>query len=101
MKELEKYSLLTRQGMYKKDTIFSSNLLARIFYPIWAIVKLFFDQATREKIVICSSNWQKQLLGSIDEDKLPEFLGGSLSMEENQDADLSTTVKPNWITKAH
>ncbi len=42
----------------------------------WMIVKGFLDQKTRDKIQILGSSYKEKLCEFIEEDNLPEFLGG-------------------------
>jgi len=46
------------------------------FYGIWNMIKCFVDEKTRKKIHIFGSNYKKELLQYIDENNLPDFLGG-------------------------
>ena len=47
-----------------------------MFKGIWSVVKGWIDKKTQNKIVIVSGSGKKELLAHIDEDKLPDFLGG-------------------------
>lgn len=53
-----------------------------IFYGIWALFKNFVDEKTRNKINILGSSYQKELLEVIDEENLPDFLGGKATVDE-------------------
>lgn len=46
------------------------------FTTIWAMIKGWLDEKTREKIKIKGKDYKKTLLQYIDEDQLAEFLGG-------------------------
>jgi len=46
------------------------------FSSIWSIVSAWLDEKTREKIQIKGSDYTKSLLKYVDEDQLPEWLGG-------------------------
>jgi hypothetical protein len=48
-----------------------------LFTGVWAVVKGFLDERTRQKIKICGSKYQKELLEVVDVDNLPDFLGGT------------------------
>lgn len=52
------------------------------FYGMWNIIKVFVDEKTRGKIHILGSNYKKDLLKYIDENDLPDFLGGKVTVEE-------------------
>ncbi len=47
------------------------------FKALWAIVKPFLDKKTKEKISILGSDFKKELNEWIDDDQLPDFLGGT------------------------
>merc|ERR1712012_1409917 len=50
-----------------------------IFSKIWAIVKHFFDEGTREKIqIVANSDTYKVLSQHIDKKWIPEDLGGDM-----------------------
>lgn len=98
-KELDAFTSSTHQSKLTYYLMrLSIQCISRIFYPIWAIVKHAFDQATRDKIIICTGSGTKEMLTTIDADQLPEFLGGELSMEEDPETlCLSTKFQPNWV----
>jgi hypothetical protein len=48
-----------------------------MFKGIWSVVKGWIDKKTQNKIIIVSGSGKKELLEHIDEDKLPDFLGGT------------------------
>lgn len=48
-----------------------------LFTGVWAIIKGFIDEKTRNKIKILGSKYQKDLLECVDPDNLPDFLGGN------------------------
>lgn len=48
-----------------------------LFSGLWALVKPWIDPKTQKKIIIESGSGKKKLLELVDEDKLPEFLGGT------------------------
>jgi len=47
-----------------------------LFTGVWAIVKGWLDEKTREKIQIVGGGYTKKLLEYVDEDQLVDFLGG-------------------------
>ena len=47
-----------------------------LFTGVWAVVKAWLDEKTREKIQIVGGGYTKKLLQYIDEDQLVDFLGG-------------------------
>ncbi|KAJ3308766.1 cytosolic factor, phosphatidylinositol/phosphatidylcholine transfer protein [Boothiomyces sp. JEL0838] len=48
-----------------------------LFTAVWSMVKQLLDEVTVKKINIVGSNYKNALLESIDEQNLPDFLGGS------------------------
>ena len=48
-----------------------------LFTGVWAIVKGFLDQRTRDKIKILGSKYQKDLGEMVHPDNLPDFFGGN------------------------
>lgn len=47
-----------------------------LFTGIWAIVRMWIDDKTKEKIHILGSGYKKELLKYIDPENLPDFLDG-------------------------
>lgn len=47
-----------------------------LFSGVWAIVKPWLDDKTKAKIKILGSGYKKTLLEYVDEENLPDFLGG-------------------------
>ena len=47
-----------------------------LFTGVWALIKGWLDEKTREKIQIVGGGYTKKLLQYIDEDQLIDFLGG-------------------------
>lgn len=48
-----------------------------LFTGVWAIVKGFLDERTRNKIKILGGGYKKDLFEAADPDNLPDFLGGT------------------------
>jgi len=46
------------------------------FKAAWAVIRPWLNEGTRAKIEIVRSGWKEMLLEEIDEDVLPDFLGG-------------------------
>lgn len=53
-----------------------------LFTGVWAIVKGFLDEKTRQKIHIKGHKYEKDLLELVDAENLPDFLGGKCKCEE-------------------
>lgn len=53
-----------------------------LFSGVWSVVKGFLDERTRNKIKILGSGYMKTLVEYMDEEDLPEFLGGKCTCEE-------------------
>lgn len=53
-----------------------------IFYGIWNVAKYFLEEETRQKIHILGSKYHKELLEYINEEDLPDFLGGKTTSED-------------------
>lgn len=49
------------------------------FSAVWAVIKPWLDEVTVAKIDILSGNYKDSLLKQIDEENLPEILGGKCS----------------------
>ena len=52
-----------------------------LFTGVWAMVKSFLDEKTRNKIKIFGGSYKKELLELVDSENLPEFLGGICKCE--------------------
>jgi len=65
------------------------------FHGAWQVIKGFLDEKTRKKIHILGSNFKKELLQCVDENDLPDFLGGRLT-EEDYGAHLTNEQGP-WV----
>jgi hypothetical protein len=52
-----------------------------VFTGVWAIAKNFVDEKTRKKIHIIGGGYKKVLRENIDEENLPDFLGGTCTCE--------------------
>lgn len=53
-----------------------------LFTGIWAVCRSFIDEKTRAKIHIKGSKYEKDLLELVDEESLPDFLGGKCTCAE-------------------
>lgn len=53
-----------------------------LFSGVWAIVRGFLDERTRNKIQIFGGGFEKTLLHYIDSNQLPTFLGGTCTCAE-------------------
>lgn len=47
-----------------------------LFTGVWAVVKMWIDDKTKEKIQIFGGSYKKELLKYIDPENLPDFLDG-------------------------
>ena len=47
-----------------------------LFTGVWAIVKMWIDDKTKEKIQILGKDYKKELLKYIEPENLPDFLDG-------------------------
>ena len=56
-----------------------------MFNSAWSIIKGWLDENTRNKISIQGTNFKAEILKHIEEDQLPDFLGGNntASLEDN------------------
>jgi hypothetical protein len=52
-----------------------------LFTGVWAIVKGFLDERTRNKIKILGGSYQKELFAVADPENVPDFLGGTCKCE--------------------
>ena len=52
------------------------------FSAIYSLVKHFFEEDTRKKMVILGSDYVPALLDAIDESQLPHFFGGTCDCRE-------------------
>lgn len=57
-----------------------------MFTGVWAIVKVWLDERTRQKIQIHGSGYTKKLLEVIDEEQLIDFLGGKNTAKLEDDS---------------
>ena len=48
-----------------------------MFSFVWAIVKFWMDEKTKNKIGLYGKDYKQHLLKDIDEDQLPELIGGT------------------------
>ena len=56
-----------------------------IFTGIWALVKGWLDERTRKKISIQGSGYLTYLRQYVDDDQIPDFLGGSNPAQLEED----------------
>jgi len=49
-----------------------------LFSGVWALIKPWIDEKTRNKIKILGSGYQKELFAMVDPENLPDFLGGKV-----------------------
>jgi len=49
-----------------------------LFTGVWAIIKPWIDEKTRNKIKILGSKYEKELFEVIDPENLPQFMGGKV-----------------------
>ena len=47
-----------------------------LFSAVYAVIKGWLDERTRKKISMCGSGYYRTLLEFVDEDQIPQFLGG-------------------------
>lgn len=53
-----------------------------LFTGVWQIIKPWLTEKTRNKITIVGGKYKDKLLEYIDEENLPDFLGGKSPVEE-------------------
>jgi hypothetical protein len=53
-----------------------------LFTGVWAVIKPWIDEKTRNKIKILGSKYEKELFEVIDPQNLPDFLGGKVPVSE-------------------
>jgi len=53
-----------------------------LFTGVWAVIKGFLDEKTRNKIKILGGNFKKELLEVVEPENLPDFLGGTCTCTE-------------------
>jgi len=78
-KTMDLIKLMSRIGTdYYPETLGTMFIInvPLVFYGVWNVVKYFLDEQTRQKIKIFGSKYRKELLEYVDEENLPDFLGG-------------------------
>jgi hypothetical protein len=53
-----------------------------VFLGVWNIVKFWVDEKTRSKVKVLGKDFQHELLLRIEPQNLPDFLGGTATVEE-------------------
>jgi len=53
-----------------------------LFTGVWAAIKPWIDEKTRNKIKILGSKYEKEIQAVIDPENLPDFLGGKVPVSE-------------------
>jgi hypothetical protein len=48
-----------------------------LFSATWTVIKKFMDEKTRNKITIAGKDFNKKIRELVDEDKIPDFFGGT------------------------
>lgn len=72
-------SMITRVDQDNYPETLGKTLLINapsIFKMIWGLVKPMLDPRTQEKIEVCPSNYMSVLLKWVDEENIPEYMGG-------------------------
>jgi len=64
------------------------------FVALWAIIKGFLDERTRNKIRIVGSNYAPILLEAIPAENLPDFLGGTCTCSHVQGGCMHSSAGP-------
>jgi hypothetical protein len=64
-----------------------------LFTGVWAIVRMWIDEKTKEKIQILGKDYKKELLKYIDAENLPDFLDGGTCRCKSGDC-LSINIGP-------
>jgi len=67
-----------------------------LFTGVWAVIKPWIDEKTRNKIKILGSKYEKELFEVIDPQNLPDFLGGKVPATE-YGTNLDNEQGP-WVT---
>jgi len=68
-----------------------------IFGGVWKIVQWWVDDKTRSKVHIVGSDFKKHLLAKVDPENLPDFLGGTATVEEY--GEYLTKEQGPWVQK--
>lgn len=67
-----------------------------MFSCLWAVAKLWIDEKTKQKIQIYGGGFKKDLLKIIPEEKLPDFLGGTVTGHPKIDCQWNDYKKFCW-----
>lgn len=65
-----------------------------IFKTIWAVIKGFIDEKTKQKISIEGHDYYKKLIKFVDEENIPSFLGGKCKCEHSEGGCMTSDVGP-------
>ena len=65
-----------------------------VFSGIWAVCKGFLDEKTRNKIKLCGGDFKKKLLDFLDNEQIPDFLGGKCKCEHHPEGCISSNIGP-------
>lgn len=53
-----------------------------LFTGVWAMIKGWLDEKTRNKIKVLGSKYEKELHACVDPENLPDFLGGKCTVDQ-------------------
>lgn len=65
-----------------------------VFTALWAVMKGFLDEKTRAKIKLVGGNFKPKLLEFIDDENIPEFLGGKCTCSHHPEGCISSNIGP-------
>jgi len=98
-KTMDLVKLMSRIGTdYYPETLGTMFIInvPLVFYGVWNVVKYFLDEQTRQKIKIFGSKYRKELLEYVDEENLPDFLGGKCTTANY--GDYLTKEEGPWVS---